>query len=67
MFLTKLHLPSVTIMEGTVSSLLEEDGCVTGVQYKDKETGDVKVRRGDSVSSHLFIFGSSHLNENEAY
>lgn len=35
--------PSVRFIEGTVSSLLEEDGCVTGVQYKDKETGDIKV------------------------
>ncbi|XP_062321130.1 squalene monooxygenase [Osmerus eperlanus] len=34
---------NVTMVEGTVSSLLEEeDGCVTGVQYKDKETGDTK-------------------------
>lgn len=41
--------PSVTFVEGTVTSLLEEDGCVMGVQYKDKETGDVKVRTGNSV------------------
>lgn len=41
--------PSVTFIEGTVTSLQEEDGCVTGVQYKDKETGDIKVRRGSSV------------------
>uniref|UniRef100_A0A3B3XPI0 Squalene monooxygenase n=1 Tax=Poecilia mexicana TaxID=48701 RepID=A0A3B3XPI0_9TELE len=33
---------NVRFIEGTVSSLLEEDGCVTGVQYKDKETGDIK-------------------------
>lgn len=39
--------PSVTFIEGTVTSLQEEDGCVTGLQYKDKETGDVKVRRGN--------------------
>ena len=38
---------SVTMVEGTVSSLLEEDGCVTGVQYKDKETGDTKVSTSD--------------------
>lgn len=25
--------------------LLEEDDCVVGVQYKDKETGDTKVRQ----------------------
>ncbi|XP_072317369.1 squalene monooxygenase [Eucyclogobius newberryi] len=36
--------PNVTMVEGTVTTLLEEeDGCVTGVQYKDKETGDNKV------------------------
>lgn len=35
--------PSVTFIEGTVTSLLEEDGGVTGLQYKDKETGDTKV------------------------
>ncbi|KAK2844148.1 hypothetical protein Q5P01_010807 [Channa striata] len=34
--------PNVTIIEGTVTSLEEEDGCVTGVQYRDKESGDVK-------------------------
>ncbi|XP_032411189.1 squalene monooxygenase [Xiphophorus hellerii] len=33
---------NVRFIEGTVSSLLEEDGCVTGVQYKNKETGDIK-------------------------
>ncbi|XP_055019840.1 squalene monooxygenase [Boleophthalmus pectinirostris] len=35
--------PNVTFIEGTVTSLEEEDGCVTGVQYRDKETGDNKV------------------------
>ncbi|KAM3872805.1 squalene monooxygenase [Diretmus argenteus] len=34
---------NVTFVEGTVTSLEEEDGCVTGVQYKDKETGDIKT------------------------
>ncbi|XP_041842863.1 squalene monooxygenase [Melanotaenia boesemani] len=34
--------PNVTFIEGTVTSLQEEDGCVTGVQYKDKESGDIK-------------------------
>ncbi|XP_068610833.1 squalene monooxygenase [Brachionichthys hirsutus] len=33
---------NVTFIEGTVTSLQEENGCVTGIQYKDKETGDVK-------------------------
>ncbi|XP_067458472.1 squalene monooxygenase [Thunnus thynnus] len=37
--------PNVTVVEGTVTSLEEEDGCVTGVHYKDKETGDVKEIR----------------------
>lgn len=37
--------PNVTFIEGTVSSLLEEDGCVTGLQYKDRETGDTKEIR----------------------
>lgn len=47
--------PSVTFVEGTVSSLQEENGCVTGVQYKDKETGDIKVKTQTvctSCSSH---------------
>ncbi|KAM9852585.1 squalene monooxygenase [Aulostomus maculatus] len=34
--------PNVTFIEGTVTSLMEEDGCVTGVQYKEKTSGDVK-------------------------
>ncbi|XP_030013840.1 squalene monooxygenase [Sphaeramia orbicularis] len=37
--------PNVTFIEGTVTSLDEEDGSVTGVHYKDKETGDVKEIR----------------------
>ncbi|XP_044064522.1 squalene monooxygenase [Siniperca chuatsi] len=37
-----LSEPNVTFIEGTVTSLQEEDGCVTGLQYKDKETGDIK-------------------------
>lgn len=40
---------SVTVFEGTVTSLLEEDGCVTGLQYREKESGEVKVRRGKYV------------------
>lgn len=39
---TALAEPNVKFIEGTVTSLQEEDGCVTGVQYKDKETGDIK-------------------------
>ncbi|XP_008277409.1 squalene monooxygenase [Stegastes partitus] len=39
---TAMAEPNVTFVEGTVTSLQEEDGCVTGVQYKDKETGDIR-------------------------
>uniref|UniRef100_A0A1A8PMP5 Squalene monooxygenase n=4 Tax=Nothobranchius TaxID=28779 RepID=A0A1A8PMP5_9TELE len=34
--------PNVTFIEGTVTSLQEEDGRVTGVQYLDKNTGNIK-------------------------
>ncbi|NXL85849.1 ERG1 monooxygenase, partial [Alectura lathami] len=34
--------PNAKFIEGTVVQLLEEDDCVVGVQYKDKETGDTK-------------------------
>ncbi|NXW41176.1 ERG1 monooxygenase, partial [Nyctiprogne leucopyga] len=34
--------PNTKFIEGTVLELLEEDDCVVGVQYKDKETGDTK-------------------------
>ncbi|XP_041528506.1 squalene monooxygenase [Microtus oregoni] len=34
--------PNVKFIEGVVLQLLEEDGAVTGVQYKEKETGDTK-------------------------
>lgn len=34
--------PNVRFIEGVVLQLLEEDSAVTGVQYKDKETGDTK-------------------------
>ncbi|XP_034029382.1 squalene monooxygenase [Thalassophryne amazonica] len=33
---------NVTFIEGTVTSLEEADDCVTGVQYKDKESGELK-------------------------
>ncbi|PWA32385.1 hypothetical protein CCH79_00012003 [Gambusia affinis] len=42
MGLRRAAMAESKFIEGTVSSLLEEDGCVTGVQYKDKETGDIK-------------------------
>lgn len=35
---------STKFIEGIVLQLLEEDDAVMGVQYRDKETGDIKVR-----------------------
>ena len=35
---------SAKFIEGTVLQLLEEEDVVLGVQYRDKETGDIKVR-----------------------
>lgn len=43
--LTPLFYSSAKFIEGTVLQLLEEDDCIVGVQYKDKETGDTKVRQ----------------------
>ncbi|XP_077384299.1 squalene monooxygenase [Festucalex cinctus] len=37
--------PNVTFIEGIVTSLEEVDGCVTGIQYKDKHSGDIKEVR----------------------
>lgn len=37
--------PNVKFIEGVVLQLLEEDGAVRGVQYKDRETGDTKELR----------------------
>ncbi|KAL7984073.1 hypothetical protein Chor_002643 [Crotalus horridus] len=34
--------PNAKFIEGTVIQLLEEDECVAGIVYKDKETGDTK-------------------------
>ncbi|XP_030636962.1 squalene monooxygenase isoform X2 [Chanos chanos] len=34
--------PNVKFIEGTVVSLEEEDGCVSGIQYREKETGTTK-------------------------
>ncbi|XP_060631847.2 squalene monooxygenase [Anolis sagrei] len=34
--------PNTKFIEGTVIQLLEEDDCVIGVVYKDKETGETK-------------------------
>ncbi|EGV91297.1 Squalene monooxygenase [Cricetulus griseus] len=44
--------PSVRVIEGVVLQLLEDGDTVTGVQYKDKETGDTKVR---SSKCHLLL------------
>uniref|UniRef100_A0A3B1IYN8 Squalene monooxygenase n=1 Tax=Astyanax mexicanus TaxID=7994 RepID=A0A3B1IYN8_ASTMX len=37
-----LKEPNVTFVEGTVTSLEEEDGCVTGIQYREKDSGKLK-------------------------
>ncbi|XP_053467268.1 squalene monooxygenase [Ictalurus furcatus] len=37
-----LDEPNVKFVEGTVTSLQEEDDCVTGVQYREKDTGKIK-------------------------
>ncbi|XP_052603837.1 squalene monooxygenase [Peromyscus californicus insignis] len=37
--------PNVKFIEGVVLQLLEEDGAVRGVQYKDRETGDTTELR----------------------
>ncbi|KAF4075994.1 hypothetical protein AMELA_G00225250 [Ameiurus melas] len=39
---TALKEPNVKFVEGTVTSLQEEDDCVTGVQYREKDTGKIK-------------------------
>ncbi|XP_066481651.1 squalene monooxygenase [Tiliqua scincoides] len=37
--------PNAKFIEGTVVQLLEEDDCVVGILYKDKETGNTKELR----------------------
>lgn len=37
------YLYSVKFVEGTVTSLEEEDECVTGIQYREKDSGMIKV------------------------
>lgn len=37
---------SAKFIEGIVLQLLEEGDAVVGVQYRDRETGNIKVRRG---------------------
>uniref|UniRef100_A0A672S419 Squalene monooxygenase n=1 Tax=Sinocyclocheilus grahami TaxID=75366 RepID=A0A672S419_SINGR len=34
--------PNVKFVEGTVTSLEEKDGCVTGIQYREKDSGIIK-------------------------
>ncbi|XP_048058855.1 LOW QUALITY PROTEIN: squalene monooxygenase [Megalobrama amblycephala] len=36
--------PNVRFIEGSVTYLEEENGCVTGIQYKDKHSGRIKVK-----------------------
>lgn len=60
-----MYLSSSTkFIEGVVLQLLEEDDAVVGVQYRDKETGDVKVSEIYQVLAFpkrffSFIFSSS--------
>ncbi|XP_043922158.1 squalene monooxygenase-like [Protopterus annectens] len=42
--------PKVRFIEGTVTRLLEEEGYVTGVLYKEKETGNIKKGMNDIVA-----------------
>lgn len=37
------YLHSVKFVEGTVTSLEEEEGCVTGIRYREKDSGIIKV------------------------
>jgi len=37
------YLHSVKFVEGTVTSLEEDDECVTGIQYREKDSGMIKV------------------------
>ncbi|TRY95550.1 hypothetical protein DNTS_021476 [Danionella cerebrum] len=39
---TALAEHNVRFVEGTVTSLQEEDGCVTGIQYREKDSGMIK-------------------------
>ncbi|KAF5904252.1 squalene monooxygenase, partial [Clarias magur] len=38
-----LKEPNVRFVEGTVTSLQEEDNCVMGIEYREKDTGKIKV------------------------
>lgn len=70
--LTALFYFSAKFIEGTVLQLLEEDDCVVGVQYRDKETGETKVRwfsvtifvkllRKPRVGLYKYIYTHTHI------
>ena len=40
-----IHIDSVTMIEGTVTSLLETNGTIVGVEYKEKSGNAKKVIR----------------------
>ncbi|XP_038666103.1 squalene monooxygenase [Scyliorhinus canicula] len=50
--------PNVRFIEGTVTHLLEEDGQVTGVQYREKESGDIK-----ELYSPLTVVADGHFSK----
>lgn len=48
-------LLSVRFTEGTVTYLEEENGCYTGIQYKDKHSGKIQVsQKTTSIHSSLY-------------
>ncbi|CAI9163382.1 unnamed protein product [Rangifer tarandus platyrhynchus] len=59
--------PNAKFIEGTVLQLLEEDDAVMGVQYKDKETGDIKELQAPLtiVADGLFSKFRKNLTSNK--
>ncbi|XP_062987204.1 squalene monooxygenase [Elgaria multicarinata webbii] len=59
--------PNTKFIEGTVVQLLEEDECVVGILYKDKETGDTKELHAPLtvVADGLFSKFRKHLTSNK--
>uniref|UniRef100_A0A8C8Z4N7 Squalene monooxygenase n=1 Tax=Prolemur simus TaxID=1328070 RepID=A0A8C8Z4N7_PROSS len=59
--------PNVTFIEGVVLQLVEEDDAVIGVQYRDKETGDIKELHAPLtvVADGLFSKFRKHLISNK--
>lgn len=55
---TAMAEPNVKFIEGTVTHLLEEDGRVTGVQYREKESGAIK-----ELSSPLTVVADGHFSK----